>query len=289
MERNVGEIFEYNGDWYQCVIGGRCNDCAFNGEVKCYNFTNDNDPVGTCSSLTRTDKHTVIFKKLEKLGDPFERNGYMYQEYKANTFPVLMNGDAKIPTPNGFAVIIKQNQENMEENYKAEDTLLTRLVGRYVNNLIDYETFEKAVKELYSDKRDSKPTLKEFDLKAAKSGKPVCTRDGRKARIICFDAKNIGNDRPIIGLVSLQEGQEQEFMVRYDSNGKYYSDKSLNLMMLPEKHEGWVNIYKSDNETYYTGAIFYQKNDALVNTAEIEITTGIPRDCIDTVKIEWEE
>ena len=61
------------------------------------------------------------------------------------------------------------------------------------------------------------------------------------------------------------------------------------LMMLPEKKEGWVNIYKSDNGTYYTGAIFYEKNDALVNTSEIEITTGIPRDCIDTVKIEWEE
>ena len=50
-----------------------------------------------------------------------------------------------------------------------------------------------------------------------------------------------------------------------------------------------MNIYKSDNGIYYTGAIFYEKNDALVNTAEIEITTGIPRDCIDTVKIEWEE
>lgn len=30
---------------------------------------------------------------------------------------------------------------------------------------------------------------KPFDLEQAKAGKPVCTRDGHKARIICFDAK----------------------------------------------------------------------------------------------------
>lgn len=30
---------------------------------------------------------------------------------------------------------------------------------------------------------------KPFDLEQAKAGKPVYTRDGHKARIICFDAK----------------------------------------------------------------------------------------------------
>lgn len=43
-----------------------------------------------------------------------------------------------------------------------------------------------------------KLNLKPFDLEAAKQGKPVCTRDGRKARIICFDAK--GNN-PIVALI----------------------------------------------------------------------------------------
>ena len=36
---------------------------------------------------------------------------------------------------------------------------------------------------------DKTLNLKPFNLEAAKQGKPVCTRDGRKARIICFDAK----------------------------------------------------------------------------------------------------
>ena len=26
-ERKIGEIFEYNGDWYQCIKGNTCNDC----------------------------------------------------------------------------------------------------------------------------------------------------------------------------------------------------------------------------------------------------------------------
>ena len=42
--------------------------------------------------------------------------------------------------------------------------------------------------------------FKPFDLEQAKAGKPVCTRDGRKARIICFDTKTLG-DYPIIALV----------------------------------------------------------------------------------------
>lgn len=41
--------------------------------------------------------------------------------------------------------------------------------------------------------------FKPFDLEQAKAGKPVCTRDGRKARIICFDLKN-GN-HPIVAVI----------------------------------------------------------------------------------------
>ena len=41
-------------------------------------------------------------------------------------------------------------------------------------------------KKLNLKKLAKKLNLKEFDLEAAKAGKPVCTKDGRKARIICF-------------------------------------------------------------------------------------------------------
>ena len=158
----------------------------------------------------------------------------------------------------------------MEENYKVEDTPLTGLVGKYVNNLIDYETFEKAVKELYSDKKDSKPTLKEFDLEAAKTGKPVCTRDGRKARIICFDRDW---DMHIVALVTDPLGESVHY---YLSNGKVDFDKQNDedLMMLPEKKEGWVNVYKE--------RIYSTKEEAIEATYD-----GVTY--VDTVKISWEE
>ena len=136
---------------------------------------------------------------------------------------------------------------------------------------------------------ENKLSLKPFDIQKAREGKPVCTRDGRKARILCFDRKGY-NMFPIVALI--MNGDRESDIYTYRPNGTWDNsgnESDKDLMMLPEKEEGWVNIYKSDNGTYYTGAIFNEKNDALVNTAEIEITTGIPRDCIDTVKIEWEE
>lgn len=41
--------------------------------------------------------------------------------------------------------------------------------------------------------------MKDFDLQAAKKGAPVCTRDGHKARIVCFDIRN--NDFPIVAVI----------------------------------------------------------------------------------------
>ena len=113
MERKVGEIFKYNNEWYQCVKQPKkyddtvCKFCAMSEFGNC--------EIDKCSGQYRTDGKSVIFKKLEKFGEPFERNGYFYQEYKVYEYPLLMNGGSKIPINNGFAVQIKQNNENMEE------------------------------------------------------------------------------------------------------------------------------------------------------------------------------
>lgn len=47
-----------------------------------------------------------------------------------------------------------------------------------------------------------KKVLKPFDLEKAKASAEVCTRDGRKARIICFDKKGI---YPVIALINCKE------------------------------------------------------------------------------------
>ena len=121
---------------------------------------------------------------------------------------------------------------------------------------------------------EKKPNLKPFDLEAAKAGKPVFTRDGRKARIICFDTK--GDPCPIIALVE-ENGIESAY--HYDKNGQNaYNKSKLDLMMLPEKKEVWVNVYKGgllDTKSY--------------NTRKEAFDKACPRDYVDTVKISWYE
>ena len=246
MERKIGEVFEYNGEWYQCVKGHTCGECSFNKSS--WNCLFDGTPY--CSD--RSDEIEVIFKKLEKFGEPFTSGGKLYQHYKVFEIDNVC-GD-------GFWCV---------HNYKAK-------------------TLTIEIKQTKEDMEEKKLNLKPFDIHKAREGKPVCTRDGRKARIICFDSNG---GRPIVALVT-ECDDEEETPYKYHCDGSYNCQSipsDNDLMMLPEKKEGWVNIYKSDNGTYYTGAIFYEKNDALVNTAEIEITTGIPRDCIDTINISWEE
>lgn len=95
------------------------------------------------------------------------------------------------------------------------------------------------------DKKEAKSlklsNLKPFSLEAAKAGKPVCTRDGRKVRIICFDANG---SRPIVALVTECDGEEIPYKYHCDGSYNCQSIPSDNdLMMLSEKKEGWVNIY----------------------------------------------
>ena len=277
MERKIGEIFEYNGEWYQCVKGD-CTKCDFFIKRGCVS------PLNTvCGKRIRKDKQNVIFKKLEKVGEPYSCNYYgdnrliMMQEYNLFNLDDVTNED-KIPMyitdykHKRIAIEIKETKEDMEGKYKAEDTPLTRLVGRYVNNLIDYEAFDEAVKELYSDKEESKSTLKEFDLEVAKAGKPVCTRDGHKARIICFDAKS---SKPVIALITRKSDDYEEGYSFYE-DGRACGDKNndYDLMMLSEKKEGWVNVYKD--------TVYDTKDEALIVRSE-------SRGYIDTIKINWEE
>ena len=254
MECKIGEIFERNGEWYQCVAGDSCFRCDLH---KPNLSASQCDYRLYCLASKRKDHKSIIFKRLEKLGEPFERNGYMYQEYKVHTFPLLMNGDAKIPTPNGFAVIIKQNKEDMKTVRISKDDL------NFLVNKIRYGILPKhtdcneiiaEITDLFSvedvnlsNSENIGKNLKPFDLQAAKSGKPVCTRDGRKVRIICFDSKNDPR-RPIVALV---EHNDNELLYEYTIKGKecfshISTTGTSDLMMLPEKKEGWIVVKRSD-------------------------------------------
>ena len=120
--------------------------------------------------------------------------------------------------------------------------------------------------------------MKPFDIELAKQGKPVCLRNGIKARIICFDVKN--SDYPIIALV---EYGIHEVAMYFNERGIAHAYSSgYDLMMASEKYEGWVNVYYDNDASSHRGCrfIYDTKEQAVKEAGSAYITT---------VKINWEE
>ena len=122
--------------------------------------------------------------------------------------------------------------------------------------------------------------MKQFSLEEylANPSRKVVTRDGRKVRIICTDAKQ---PNPIIALVELPNHYES--VILYSKTGELWTNGTSNphdLFFATEKHEGYINIYKNEREHYFGKFIYPKKTDA---EAVADST------CIATAKIEWEE
>lgn len=291
MERKIGEIFEYKGEWYQCVEQPKklddtaCKLCAMAQFKNC--------ELDECSGQYRTDRKSVIFKKLEKTWKQVRLNEKEAQLIKA-VIPcciscAFFDGKnceflKKGITPgceNGAYIEIKQNQEDMEEKkLPKEDNLLTRTVHKYVNGEISDKELIKAIKGISDEYPYDKNALKPFSIESAKAGKPVCTRNGRKARIICFDAKfpQTGN---IVALVEKKNGEE--ITLYYYDDGHCSIGNDYDLMMLPEKHEGWVNIIGGPGcDRAVLGRIYKSREEAVESAQNNDM-------CVATVKISWEE
>lgn len=119
-ERKIGEIFEYNDEFFQCVESSGCALCAFN-ETDC-----DDIDTGCCEVNTRSDRKSVIFKRLEKVGGPVTVKGRTFQKLTSDNnsckecvFNVPNKACCKnsyiegICDDNGFWIEIKQNKEDM--------------------------------------------------------------------------------------------------------------------------------------------------------------------------------
>lgn len=264
MERKVGEIFEYNGEWYQCVEGTGCYKCAFYDKNICI----ANNPHCTC----RSDKKNVIFKKLKKVGEPEIINGKKVQSivtgYVGCAFCIFKKGGACLSggtcknRGTRIYVEIKQNKENMEEREYSEEDMKNNPRFKHHKNIEQVINMQK---------------MKPFDLEAAKAGKPVCTRDGRKARIICFDRNW---EYPIVALIECENGEEMISACDKDGKARIYETQGTDLMMLPEKKEGWVNLCKNNNGDTLTVGVFPNREEAVSNC---------PPSYLGTIKIEWEE
>ena len=121
--------------------------------------------------------------------------------------------------------------------------------------------------------------MKQFNLEEylKNPSRKVVTRDGRKVtRILCTDARG---RYPIVALVkALDNDNESSFS--YTKDGHFDPDEEhiYDLFFAPEKHEGWVNVCKS--QMYRCG---------LIHNSEEEARRSRGLDAIATVKIEWEE
>lgn len=243
MERKIGEIFNYQDNLYQCIKSITCTNCGFNNK----GCLADKHITGDCSG--RLDGASVIFRKLEKIGNPIMVENKSYQKIKVPDS--LCNNCAFY--------------DNFSRNCK---------LSYYINHQPAYSCLKDEIfveiKQNKEDMKEKKLNLKEFDLEAAKAGKPVCTRDGRKARIICFDLNN--KNFPIVAIINCDS---EENAYQYDIDGICDEhDNNLNLMMSPEKKEGWIIIHKE---------AIYDKE-----TAE-KIARETTANVIRIQKIEWEE
>ena len=259
MEKKIGEIFEYDGEWYQCVVAMQgCRECSFHTQDYCTRHSE-------CMSIERSDQTSVIFKKLEKVGEPIKFGKKLMQDYKVFVEPYMPKEleyfTIKSARDLTILIEIKQAKENMEE-YKMYDAKE------------DIPEFDKVVDECLFG--ENKLNLKPFNLEDAKAGKPVCTRDGRNARIICFDRKD---NTPIVALIERVNGIE--ILQCFYNDGKCFHDSTSDndLMMLPEKKEGWVNVYKT-SINYECGKVF---------STEQEAKNKANNNHIATIRIKWEE
>ena len=95
--------------------------------------------------------------------------------------------------------------------------------------------------------------MKQFNLEEylKNPSRKVVTRDGRNARIVCIDAKG---DYPIVAMIETFDGSIEQ-PCNYTKNGYFCADESdngIDLFFVPEKHKGWMNIYKH-NDGHYEG------------------------------------
>ena len=118
--------------------------------------------------------------------------------------------------------------------------------------------------------------MKQFNLEEylKNPSKKVVTRDGRSVKIHCT---NYFGAQKIIAQV---EGKD--YSSAFSNGGRFINGEKSNcdLFFAPEKHEGWVNIYRARGYCYGGSSIW--------PTEEAAKAAADP-DPVATIKIEWEE
>ena len=119
--------------------------------------------------------------------------------------------------------------------------------------------------------------MKQFNLEEYLKNptRKVITRGGSPVKIHCT---NYTKNQFIIA-----EIEGTNLSETFDKDGKWlnFVDSEKDLFFAPEKHERWVNLYKSGLGDYSLGRDRYSSKERAESVAS--------GNCVSTVKIEWEE
>ena len=120
--------------------------------------------------------------------------------------------------------------------------------------------------------------MKQFNLEEylKNPSRKIVTRDGRNVTIHCTNCRGIF---PIIA-----EIEGMKFSIEFTNEGKYnYVESSIyDLFFAPERHEGWVNLYKCENSTKCHTSNPYDSEEKAIELGKMS------DNYLKTVKIEWE-
>ena len=127
--------------------------------------------------------------------------------------------------------------------------------------------------------------MKQFDLDEylANPSRKVVTRDGRSVKIHCTNFTRAHN------IIAQIEGND--FSASYHKDGIFTHEEESNcdLFFAPEKHEGWVNIYKAGAPREALGYLLTRYAGSSIWPTKEAAKTAADPDPIATIKIEWEE
>ena len=121
--------------------------------------------------------------------------------------------------------------------------------------------------------------MKQFNLEEylKNPSRKVVTRTGIPVKIHCT---NFATCKPVIAEIS-GRGYSQSFT----KEGRYFGDTDDSgevLFFAPEKHEGWINLYRGVLDVTYAGCVYTSEKEAKERIDD-------PQRYVTTVKIEWEE
>ena len=120
--------------------------------------------------------------------------------------------------------------------------------------------------------------MKQFNLEEylKNPNRKIVTRVGNPVRILAIDLED--KDFPIAA--AIDNRYPLSYTLRGTINYELRHEDDRDLFFAPEKHEGWVNVYKAGNTPH---------SDTCIWPTEEEAKKWENDDYVATVKIEWEE